>query len=500
MSGTSSAAPLAVRWGTGLALAVVAWYFVMTWAYALAPSFLDHFEPGIALGALRVLAGEQAFHDSQRAAQYASIYGPNAYLLSAAWIAVWPEIIAGSKLAGAVAGMVFCAVFAVACIRKHGRTVACLQLAFTLGGGLLFGHASYWSRPEPLQLIGVALALLSLTLTSPRWMAVALGTAVALLVNLKVHSLLYVLPIIGILVSHRQWRELGLSGLVAAVGITTPFLASDLFSMRNYIQLLAGAAQHPLSFDLFERNIVFLVFLALPLVACAVYSRRALVDDAGGSYLATLGGVGVLVCLIGSKAGAGPHHLLPLLPLFAWGLGQPLRAFVRSGTLRPVPTVLAAAWIVVLLCFAGRVQMRVWMSIRHDGGRLVIADLAAIRATYPQSSIQVGPAGPDQWSLYWYRPALRPRNPVDFLDVAMWMDAHLTGRDLPAATRDVLARGHFDIWLIPKGGAPFTQTSYYPPFGDLFSRDVRQSFEHGYRWASSSAYFDIYLARRIGGA
>lgn len=500
MSGTSAVAPLAVRWGTGLALAVVAWYFLMAWAYALAPSFLDHFEPSIALGALRVLAGEQAFHDSQSAAQYASIYGPNAYLVNAAWIALWPDVIAGSKLAGAAAAMVFCAVFAVACIRKHGRTVACLQLAFTLGGGLLFGHASYWNRPEPLQLIGVALALLSLTLTSPRWMAVALGTAVALLVNLKVHSLLYVLPIIGLLVSHRQWRELRLGALVAAVGIAAPFLASDLFSIRNYIQLLAGATQHPLSFALLERNIAFLVFLALPLVACVVYGRKAVGDDAGGVYLVTLGGVGVLVCLIGSKAGAGPHHLLPLLPLVAWGMGQPLRAFVRSGTLRLVPTVLAAAWVVVLLGFAGRVQMRVWTSIQQDEGRLVIADLAAIRATYPAASIQMGTAGPDQWSLYWYRPALRSHNPVDFVDATTRMDAHLLGRDLPASTRDVLERGQFDIWLIPKGGAPFTQTSYYPPFGEIFSRDVRQAFEHGYRRARGSAYFDIYLARRIGGA
>lgn len=500
MSGTSSVAPLAVRWGTGLALVVVAWYLLMAWAYALAPSFLDHFEPGIALGALRVLAGEQAFHDSQSAAQYASIYGPNVYLVNAAWIALWPEVIAGSKLAGAVAGMVFCAVFAVACIRKHGRTVACFQLAFTLGGGLLFGHASYWNRPEPLQLIGVALALLSLTLTSPLWIAVALGTAVAILVNLKIHSVLYVLPIIGVLVSHRQWRELGLGALVAAVGVTAPFLATDLFSIRNYIHMLLGAAQHSMSLALFERNVVFLVLFATPLAACAAYGRRALVDDAGGAYLVTLGGVGVLACLIGSKVGAGPHHLLPLLPLVAWGLGQPLRAFVRAGALRTVPTVLAAVWIVVVLGFAGRVQWRVWTSIQHDQGRLVIADLAAVRAAYPQSSIQMGTAGTDQWPLYWYRPVLRSRNPVDFLDATTWMDAHMLGRDLPASARDVLARGQFDVWLIPKGGAPFTQTSYYPPFGEIFSADVRQSFAHGYQKARSSAYFDIYLARRIGGA
>jgi len=56
-----------------LAVVIIAWYLLMAFAYARAPSFLDHFEPSIALGALRVLAGEQAFHDPQNAAQYASI-------------------------------------------------------------------------------------------------------------------------------------------------------------------------------------------------------------------------------------------------------------------------------------------------------------------------------------------------------------------------------------------------------------------------------------------
>jgi len=495
MPGTSQATPLVVRWMIALAVVIIAWYLLMAFAYARAPSFLDHFEPSIALGALRVLAGEQAFHDPQNAAQYASIYGPNAYLVPAVWVAMWPEVIAGSKLAGAFAGVTFCVLFTVACVRRHGPAVAVMQLALTVAGGLLFGHASYWNRPEPLQLIGIALALLSLTCRGPYGPAVALGLAITMLVNLKIHSPLYVLPVIAVLVHQRHWRVLTLGAVVAIVGFSTPFLASELFSLPNYVGMLFAASQHPRSFELLGLNILYLVFFTLPLVADAVLGRRSSSDEAAGTFGLTLGGVGVLVCVIGSKSGAGPHHLLPLLPLVAWGLGRPIRAFVDAGALRPRYAVVATMWIVVLLWFGARVQLRVWTSIEQDQGRRVIADLQAIRATYAQSSIQMGPAGGDQRSLYWYRPALRSRNPVDFLDVTTWMDTHLSGHPMPTATLNALEQGQVDVWLIPKGGVPFTLTSYYPPHGPLFTPEFRRSFELGYRWGRSSDYFDVYLPR-----
>lgn len=75
-----------------LAVVTIAWYLLMAFAYALAPSFLDHFEPSIALGALRVLAG-------------------------------------------AFAGVTFCVLFTVACVRRHGPAVAVMQLALTVAGG-----------------------------------------------------------------------------------------------------------------------------------------------------------------------------------------------------------------------------------------------------------------------------------------------------------------------------------------------------------------------------
>lgn len=69
---------VSARWGIPIAILLAALilsgYLIMAFTYAFMASFFDHFEPSIAQGALRLLAGEQAFSNPTDAAQYASIY------------------------------------------------------------------------------------------------------------------------------------------------------------------------------------------------------------------------------------------------------------------------------------------------------------------------------------------------------------------------------------------------------------------------------------------
>src|SRR5262249_46370036 len=163
-----------------------------------------------------------AFSDPNGAAQYASIYGPNAYLFNAIFVALWPEAIAGSKLAGAVAALAFGAFFLFLCARKSGLGVAVLQVAVVLGPCLFFVQYGYWNRPEPLQLLGVALALSVLTARSFLVQTICLAISVALLVNLKVHSVLYVAPVIAELAIRRRWWVLWFSAAIGGAGIVVP--------------------------------------------------------------------------------------------------------------------------------------------------------------------------------------------------------------------------------------------------------------------------------------
>jgi hypothetical protein len=138
-----------------------------------------------------------------------------------------------------------------------------------------------------------------------------------------------------------------------------------------------------------------------------------------------------------------------------------------------------------------------WHEIQHDHGEVVIQDIHAIRAAYPKNSIQMGCGNPRWWFLCWYRPELRSRAPVDFIDTTAWMDMQVAGRTFPSSTLDTLRKQKFDVWLIPKFSQPFAQTSYYPPYGELFTPEFREAFGSGYRLAARSRCFDIYLARRL---
>jgi hypothetical protein len=490
------------KWAIGGAILITLSFIVMACTYAISPSFSDQVEASIALGALRVLAGEQAFSDPSGAAQYALSYGPNVYLFNSLSVAIWPEVIAGSKLAGTIAVLVFCGFFALTCLRKNGPVVASLQLALVLGICLLFEQFSYWNRPEPLQLFGVALAITALSWKSPNWRAVALGSSVALLVNLKIHSLLYALPVVAELIFRRQWRVLFLGAAIAAAGLVAPFLFVDLFSFRNYLQSLAGAAKHSWSLELFAQNISALIFFALPLAAFAACNRWpndsvSILDEPSPAYATTLGIVAFLACIIGSKLGAGPHHLIPLLPHLAWLMNKPFRSFLAATTIRPIALAATSAWIIAVLICATISQGQVWKGIEHDHGRVVIDDLHSIRATFPDYSMQVGCGNSLRWFLYWYRPELRSHAPVDFIDITAWMDMQFAGRTFSERTLETFRQEKFDIWLIPRFCPPFTQTSQYPPFGDLFSSEFREAFANGYRLAGWSRCFDIYLARRL---
>jgi hypothetical protein len=285
-------------------------------------------------------------------------------------------------------------------------------------------------------------------------------------------------------------------------GLAAPFLFVDLFSLRNYLQSLGGATRHHWSLAMFSGNISALSFFALPLIALVAVKPKpddsmSILGEPSRAYGVTLGIVAFLACVVGSKLGAGPQHLIPLLPHLAWLMSKPLRSFLHATAIRPITAAAVSAWLIALLVCAGISQGKVWKGIVHDQGRIIIDDLHSVRAAFPGRSMQMGCGNPRWWFLYWYRPELRSHDPVDFIDITAWMDMEHAGRTISERTLETFRHEKFDIWLIPKFSEPFTQTSYYPPFGDLFNPEFRNAFASGYRLVGRSRCYDIYAARRL---
>ena len=51
------------------------------------------------------------------------------------------------------------------------------------------------------------------------------------------------------------------------------------------------------------------------------------------------------------------------------------------------------------------------------------------------------------------------------------------------------------LWIIPKGGEPFSMRTYYPPYGPLFSDAVRSEFHRDFARIRSTESFDVYRQR-----
>ena len=88
---------------------------------------------------------------------------------------------------------------------------------------LQFRHYSFWTRPEPLQLVAVSSSLLLATMKTGSVAAVLSGAAMGVLWNLKITGPLYTLPVLALLQRHGGWKHSALA-IAAAVAVAAfPF-------------------------------------------------------------------------------------------------------------------------------------------------------------------------------------------------------------------------------------------------------------------------------------
>src|SRR4030095_3367520 len=133
--------------------------FVSFW-YASDPLFADTAEPTmVAIGWL-FHVGQPVYHAGSASDRYSLIYGPIAFMAHGFALATFGASITVSKVLGAVAGVA--SVGGTYLLLRRATSTAKRALVFT---GLyavmllLFRQYSFWTRPEPLELVAVSVAL-----------------------------------------------------------------------------------------------------------------------------------------------------------------------------------------------------------------------------------------------------------------------------------------------------------------------------------------------------
>ena len=477
-------------------------YLFWTAGYLMIPTYFDHVEPAVVVSAELLLRGQQIYPSWDNGdGLYGMIYGPILYFIHAGFLLVIKSIFS-TKIAGVLAiwgALIFMALEVKQLTRSAPivlLALGCIVLFF-----LKFGNSTFWNRPEPFLILFSAVAIQALRF--PRYRAaVAIGLFSGVAIGLKIYAILFFAPTILALVVREETFAMGLrigalASAVAAVVAVAPFLHPSV-SLHGYIEYMNITAQHGLSLKLFYDNIIHFALITAPIVLIYFLRRPNWSSEIRWLTLALFACISV-VAVIASKHGAGPHHLLPFLPIALYSATR-TAAFVHRRTDRRIGSRVAVQCFFILY-FLGLSPLGISEAI-HLNRRIVdsrheqsfVDELTKIYAAHPLSEMGVSDA-PNYRSTYYRVVGILAETPVH-LDVAFLMDLRAVGIG-SRETEKFVESCKVREWVLPAKGMPFSISNAYEFEGEreLFSDRFRQTFEKNYRIVFKGKYYNVWSCR-----
>ena len=482
--------PLAIACLSGL----VVFAGVALW-YGADDHYFDAAEPTMTIVGWLFTLGQPLYHDPASAERYAHIYGPLAFIAHGEVQRLFGPGIVASKMLGAVAGLAslaatwFALTAATTRIRAAALTGAC-ALVF-----LAFRDYAFWTRPEPLQLAAIAIALAVTARSRGAAGAVVLGVFVGVLANLKFTGPLYALPLVAlILAGPRPWLAAAVA-VAASIVTALPFTLANV-SATSYVTWVRLSARNGLMLSMLRQNIEWAAFLLLAIAVAwfAVPGASRPRDRAWLAWLAALLLAFGAVAVAASKPGAGPYHLLPFVPLVAFTVAR-IVGDRPLFTADPMAAPAALGWVVAAVVLAVAWQgsfLRVMLDarIRDEAG-----DIRRFLDAHPAQIVQMAYNGYDRPT--YARPELTFRSGVYLIDPPAVQEHQLSRLPLPPATIDAVRACRVDVWLVPRGTEPFAGPSRYPAvaLAPIFPDALRAAFHDAYAPDGHTEYFDVWRCR-----
>jgi hypothetical protein len=322
-------------------------------------------------------------------------------------------------------------------------------------------------------------------------------------INLKIHAVVYFIPVLAILGSRFGWWRTLAAALASSLVVVVPFVLHPQVSAANYLEWLGNALDHGLITENVAATFQFTIFLLLPVAALLYVSplrdqhlrqHRAALISLAPAYALTL--------IFAAKPGAGLVHLLPLVPPTLYLMGLILQEMVdlkpwlpggRAPGLRQ--GILAAVCLTIIL--AGSVNIyRAVRLVDWQVGQApdLIADVQEIIERYPDISIGMACGGENKSFINtWLRPLLVFADHPLLIDPIAVMECHLTGHEMPPDSYEALEKGVIHMWLVPRGQRPFDKLNWYAPHEPIFSPRFIEHFESLYSRHGHSRYFDLWF-------
>lgn len=482
-----------------LSLALLAVFAGIAAWYVALEGFAGEVEPVVSTLSWLVSHGHPLYNPLDAAERYSVLYGPSVFLTNGLFLKILGPSIASVKIAAALGGIGSLVFLYAALARKRRDTTA---IALTAAAAMYFwaqGFSVYAVRPDALMVFALALGLYGAARLRPVLAVVTVAVTAGFAVNLKLHGLLYFVPVVALLQA-RCGRRAALAALTGAAAVTAlPFLFNDQVSLVNYLAWLSNATHHGLTSEFLALDLGYAAALVLPLaLVLALGGWRRWRGTTEGRLVLSLVVVLPAVLVLASKPGAGMVHLLPLALPTVYVLGRLLHRLQDDRfDWRPRTRQGAAVAFALTVLLAGSVneyravRLLDWQSRQMPD---LAQDVRGVMARYPGVTMAMACGGENNAFLSTWPRALLAfgDNPV-LLDPISVMDSSLAGRGLSASTYGAISEGRINMWLVPRGQEPFRKVNWYAPHLPIFPDDFVKHFESCYSPRSQSRYFDLWF-------
>lgn len=476
-----------------LSAALVLLLVLIGGVYLFLPILYEETETAIASISAIMMTGRPVYHSPDAAQRYIQVYGPATYLAHVPFYLVFGTTLFSFKLLGVLASIV--SFFGIYRICRRYAPAGTALVGLGAASTVLFRYlgVGFWGRIDPLILCVVVLCIWTLV-EAPTWAAVVTNAVgFAIVPNLKLSGGAYLLPILGFMVMRKGWRTASITLLAAAFLFPLPFALPEV-SLPNYVLELKAVGEHGLNLDFFLRNVQYTIILLLPiLVTLRSGSSAPRPSRDQKIYLGILVFAMALSAVAGSKNGAGSYHLIPyivpIVHLYFWMRSDDLSSSFAQPFAR-----LAVPWVLAMLAFSA-VHLKDLFGVLSfsPNGRPIIAEIRRDEASYKGRALEVGFGADflDRRMEYVFVPPF-DGEPYTFSATSV-KDLQLGGVAMSPATLRYIETCGTQVWLIPKGDAPFTATNtYYDSYHPAFEEPFRRAFLAHYRKTGSGERFDIW--------
>jgi hypothetical protein len=396
-----------------------------------------------------------------------------------------------TKWVGASAGIVSLLLLFWILNARAGARLAAVFTGYCALLLLAFRNASFWVRPDSLELLCCSVGLLA-ALHRSRVSWLALGLSAGVLWNLKFTGPLYSLPILVLFFERTNRRQLVLAILTAAIIMALPFVVFPNVSFHDYRTWILLSGSKGIVWSTLRQNLEWALYFVLPLVVALRLTVRqqpltVLSPRVAISLVVALASVAVLA----SKPGAGPYHLLPFLPVIAFFTCLQIHHLGPDAAESSV-LLSGCSFTMVAVLIAVAQQASFISTVRQLDAVGPIADVTRFLDQHPGEVAQMGYSSDERAT--FVRPLVVFRSRMYLLDQPAIQEHQLAGVAIPQATMNALRSCMVTYWLIPKSGEPFSAINRYPMTRGraLFDEDFRRAFLGTHRRTSTTKYFDVW--------